>query len=261
MNINSKSDCEMLIDRIHRTLQAQKPSVIKRIQKQPSKFHGDDRYIFGGLCRAIFSIQAVYSDIERNLAEIKSSLFDYDIVKVANLSDAGITGLYERKFKPLKIKARFLKKELIWIRDDAKKFQNIQQEHDSVWKFIKQCIKDNGQDSLMECFIKTRGQFKLNGVRLPVCCEFFNNVGIDEFKPDEHATRFFKRIGVAKSDRPKEIRMAGITIAETLGKPRKYVDSYIWNFCAEGRGEICTKDNPKCHLCRLKIEKPVLCRG
>jgi hypothetical protein len=108
---------------------------------------------------------------------------------------------------------------------------------------------------------------------LAICCEFFNNIGIDEFKPDEHAIIVLVSIRVAgnkskgpeeireegavKKESDKDIRKIGIKIAETLGKPRKYVDSLLWNF---GRS-ICTTRNPTCNSCRLKIEEPPFCQG
>lgn len=121
-------------------------------------------------------------------------------------------------------------------------------------------------DKLIGCFIDPNSDFKLSGVGLATCCEFFNNIGIDEFKPDTHTVSFLNRIDLNRSSvrisrRPDLIRKVGITISETLGKPRKYVDGHIWCFCAEGEGEICTEDDPKCDLCQLKIQEPQLCLG
>lgn len=164
-----------------------------------------------------------------------------------------------------------MESELISIRDNAKVFQKIQQHYGSVWRFINQfsirdklgylIIDKDKEDYLFNCFVKQDGQFKLSRVRLAICCEFFKNIGIDEFKPDVHAIRFFRRIGVAKSERRKDIRRIGITIAKTLEKPRRYVDSSIWRLCAEDEGEICTAQRPKCHLCKLKIDPPHFASG
>ena len=198
VNINSKSDCEMLIGRIRGTLQATNPVLLSTIRVVSSQFHKDDRYIFEQLCKAILSIQAVFGDIQSNLPKIKGILFNYNISQVASLSDNDITKMYNNNFRPLNIRARFLKKELTCIRNNAMTFGDIQQKSGSVWEFIEQCIKDKGQDGLMKSFIGRGSQFKLDGVGLAVCCEFFNNIGIDEFKPDTHTSRFFKRIGVAK---------------------------------------------------------------
>ena len=74
VNINSKSDCEMLIDRIRGTLQSTNPVLLSAIKVASSQFHKDDRYIFEQLCKAILSIQAVYGDIQRNLPKIKDIL-------------------------------------------------------------------------------------------------------------------------------------------------------------------------------------------
>jgi hypothetical protein len=174
--------------------------------------------------------------------------------------------------------------KLLWIRDNAKIFLQIQKRHGSVWHFIETnlgasafnhthgCYIHPKDDYLLKCFSK--GAFKLNGVRLAICCEFFNNTGVDEFKPDVHTISFLNRVNLDRtkarvSRMPDDTRAIGITIAETLQKPRRFVDSYIWRFCAEGKGkgegegegEICTEDDPKCHLCELKTRQPQLCQG
>jgi endonuclease III len=114
---------------------------------------------------------------------------------------------------------------------------------------------------LIDQFISNRYPYKLAGVGLPICCEFFKTIGIDEFKPDVHTTRFFGRIGLVNSAKPKpsEIRDIGIKIAATLGKPRTNIDSLIWNFCADKRAMICTAENPKCAICDLRNIQPPIC--
>jgi hypothetical protein len=102
-------------------------------------------------------------------------------------------------------------------------------------------------------------------VGLGTCCEFFKNIGIDEFKPDVHTISFLNRINIDRtkakvSRNPIDVREIGITVAQTLLKPRAFVDSLIWCLCADYEGEICTENDPKCYLCKLKDE-PELCLG
>ncbi len=278
MNINilSKPDCEMLIDRIRDTLQVEKPKVLKNIRTSPSDFRGDDNYIFKGLCRAILTRQANWASVKKILPALKVSLFNYNVNSVAALTDSDIGKLFAQ-YKS-KVKARFLEDELLAIRNNARVFQQIMSTHGSVCTLIKSYLPAAAYDPLCKCYVRPadaplikcftdpNSPFKLRSVGLATCCEFFNNIGIDEFKPDTHTIAFLNRINlnraqVRASRKPEDIRKTGITIAEALGKPRKYVDSYIWHFCAEDEGEICTGDDPKCYLCKLKTDKPEYCKG
>ena len=268
INIYSKHDCEKLIDRIQRTLLAQGYN-LKRIQVAPKPFAANDQYIFEGLCAAILTRQATWSSVLTILPTLKSDLFGYNIGKVATLSDMYISSLYS-KYRST-VKARFLKEELFFARANAVKFQRIMQNYGSVWSFIQMHLSSQSYDSigkyylrpddrkLRAFFVNGSSEFKLSGVGPGICSEFFNNIGIDEFKPDVHTIRFLNRIGVVNSQSQEASRKVGITIAHTLGKPRKYVDGEMWSFCAEGEGRICTEKNPQCQLCKLKLEEPVLC--
>ena len=151
----------------------------------------------------------------------------------------------------------------------------IQTTHGSVWRFLETnlggtpfnhahgCYIHPNDNRLIKYLTSPSSRYKLSGVGLAICCEFFNNIGIDEFKPDRHTIRFLNRIGILSSESPEEARRVGITIAQTLERPRKYVDSHIWVFCADGEGEICTqnKRKRKCNLCQLKNVQPQLCSG
>jgi hypothetical protein len=168
-------------------------------------------------------------------------------------------------------------RKLKWIRDSAKVFQKISKETGApVWQFVKnnldqnqydhshQCYVQPNDDSLKRCFIDGGSKSKLPGVGPAICDEFFNSIGIDEFKPDGHTINFLSRInlaGAVRTRKPNRIRDIGIQMARSLSEPRKYVDSHIWHYCAETEGEICTENDPQCNVCRLEIDEPQLCKG
>ena len=275
INVVSKANCAELIKRIHQTLSSN-GYTLSRIPVKPEVFPNNDISIFEGLCEAILTRQASFASVVKILPALKNDLYQYNIGPVASMSDNTINHLYY-KYKS-GVQARFLKKELISIRDNAEVFQSIIKKHGSVRGFITSylsgkyyntsmnCYIQPNDEKLIDCFINPKSVFKLSEVALAICCEFFNNIGIDEFKPDGHTIRFLNRINLNKtlvriSRRPELVRKVGITISVTLGEPRKYVDSHIWCFCAEGEGEICTEDDPKCDLCQLKIQEPQLCQG
>jgi hypothetical protein len=270
INIHSKSDCRELINRIRETLSAVKPHVLGNITSYPLHFLRNDDAIFGSLTPAILSNGTKYHLLEPHLPAIERILSNYDIALIAGLSNSDINELYLHHIKPLKIpsKRKWVTK-LLWIGNNAKTLLDIQKQHGSVWHFIETNLAGSLFNNTHDCYIHpndayllrcfSAGKFKLEGVGYAICCEFFNGIGIDEFKPDRHTIRFLNRVGIVKSQSPNEVRKAGITIAQTLGQPRKFVDSHIWEFCADGKGEICTEKNPKCHLCKLNTEEPRLC--
>lgn len=270
VNLASASYCQELMARIQQTLSA-KGYEMSRIQGAPAPFPPNDTDVFKGLSIAILTRQASWASVVKILPDLKDSLSNYNVGTVAALTDSYIEGLYAQ-YKS-RVKARFLKDELFAIRDNATVFQEIMSKHGSVCTFIKsylpaaaydpsrKCYIQPADDPLIKCFTDPNSAFKLRGVGLAICCEFFNNIGIDEFKPDVHTTRFLDRTKVIASAKPAETRKAGIAMAETLRVPRKYVDSHIWVFCAEGEGEVCTENNPECNSCWLKVKQPQFCQG
>jgi 3-methyladenine DNA glycosylase Tag len=283
IDIRSKSDCEEVIRRIVGTLSKSGFS-LSTIQQNPSPFLQDDTYIFDGLCKAVLSAQADWDSVEPKLPAIRKAMSNYNIAIVANLPDRTVEHLYKGGIERLNIRARFLRQELFYIRDNAKTFLKIRQLHGSVWQFMMKSLNKReydeskgfylrpNDDDLIRHFTKSGGGLKLCGVGLAICCEFFNNVGIDELKPDGNIITVLVSIGVVgkkskgpkdirqkgaiEREDPKDVRRRGLAIAETLAKPRKYVDRLLWNF---GR-EICTKE-AKCCSCFLRQEVPALCVG
>lgn len=242
----------------------------------------DDAHIFQWLPPAILSSGTKYHLLEPHLPSIRRMLFNYNIAQIANLSDGAIEKLYLSQMKPLRIPSRPLPRpkppwtRLMWVRNNADKFQQIQHQYGSVWHFMETnlsktvfngahgCYIHPNDDWLLKCF--SQGRFKLDGVGPAICCEFFNNIGIDEFKPDVHTTRLLNRIRLDRTQvrvslRQDDVRRIGIIIAQTLRKPRACVDSHMWVFCADDKGEVCTEDNPKCRSCWLRIKDPILCDG
>jgi len=264
MEHKSQEYYQELFNRVYSTLQKSGFDVKNNLFQLPDFNKLTDVDIFEGLCRAIFSIQAVWNNYEKNFEQINKLLFHYDFKKISDLSDDEIESIYS-KIKTLKIRDRFLSKKLYDFRNNAKIFLKIVNKFGSVHKFIEQ-YSDNKEKLIIQ-FTKPTSEYKLSRVGLAICSEFFKNIGIDDFKPDLHMNRFFARIGLIDNPTfkttPKidlEIRKIGIEFANKIGKPAHYVDYVLWLFCADGKGEICSS-KPKCHNCELYTKEPKLCRG
>jgi thermostable 8-oxoguanine DNA glycosylase len=278
MDIKSRADCRTLIRRIHETLEVERPELttrIDRIAKEPSHLLDNDARIFEKLSIAILAGNTTYDDLKDNLPEIGRAFLDWDIEEIARLSNPAINGLYRDKIGQLNIctgdTPEKTESKLRWIRDDAHVFRNIQERHGSVWEFIGGLFSTEGQEALIQSFAYGSGKYpiKLRGVGLATCCEFLKGIGFDEFKPDRHAIRFFRRIRLMEnsggmSGTDERARAIGITIANNIAseeilQPRKYVDALVWNLCAAKRGQICAKYAAKKLQCRLYTDTPRLC--
>jgi hypothetical protein len=94
-------------------------------------------------------------------------------------------------------------------------------------------------------------------IREPLVWEYLRNVGIDGAKPDIHLRRFFGSDRMAKS----KISPASIydvlcqieELSKETGFTQTEIDDLIWRFCADGYGEICTK-NPICQECVVRYK-------
>jgi len=226
----------------------------------------DDRTIFEGLCKAIFTAQAKWESYERNLDRIDELLFHYDFNKIENLTDDEIKKIHKEMIE-MKVRDWLLHGKLKYFRENARIFTNLLGKRTSMHEFLKKELSD--KEMLIKKLTTNGSRYKLSGVGLPICCEFFKNIGVDDFKPDVHMVYLFSRLGVAEIKNPKaptvkelySIRVAGMDIAKSNNEPFRVVDNVLWFFCAEGKAEICTTNSPKCSRCRLRIEEPAMCSG
>ena len=283
INVHSRDDCQELIDRIRGTLADVRPGALTDIRNYPGPFIQNDADIFGWLPPAILSSGTKYYLLAPHLPAIRRILLNYNIVGIANLSDNDIDSNLLPQIQQLRIPSKIkIQTKLRWIRDSAKTFMQIQMSHAHVWQFLETELGESRFNHTRGCYIHPNDDrlirdltapgsgHKLRGVGLAICCEFFNNIGLDEFKPDVHTISLLNRINLDRSPsigkvdvsrKPASVRSIGITIAQTLDKARAYVDSLMWVFCAEGEGDVCTEDDPKCESCWLKAKESAFCKG
>ena len=273
IDVRSSSDCEALVERIQQTL-ATNGYCTSNLPRTPKPFPTDDNRVLEQLSEAILSIQSKWHRIRGILPALKRELLDYHVHRVAGLGDSYVHSLFTK----YRGSVRFEKK-LFAIRDNAEVFVRIASttHQQSVCHFIKSRLPSESYDTSCSCYIRPaddnllysfthpKSDFRLHQVQLATCCEFFKNIGIDEFKPDAHTMSFLNRVNIDRakakvSRNPVDVRQVGITIAQTLPQPRAFVDMLMWCLCAEREGEICTENDPKCHLCKLK-DHPQLCIG
>ncbi len=117
--------------------------------------------LFESLAEAVLLAEA---GMEELLPEVKEQLFDYDIYLTSFLSDdeIGEIAKYLAGNGKGKISEGALKPRLLAIRDHARVFVRIAEEHNSVRAFIDRIIESGGRDKLKKTF--SGGEFHLKGV-------------------------------------------------------------------------------------------------
>ena len=262
----SKESYKELFKRVCSTLKDSGYEMKDVVYPFPDFNEMNDRSIFEGLCKAIYTAQAKWESYEKNFDRIDPLLFNYDFKKIANLTDEEITKIHKEMIE-MKVRDWLLHGKLKYFRENSRVFTNLLKKKTSMHEFLRKELSD--KEMLIKKLTSNGSHYKLSGVGLPICCEFFKNIGLDDFKPDVHMIYLFSRLGVAKIKKPKaptlkelySVRATGMDIAESNNEPFHVVDNVLWFFCAEGKAEICTTDNPKCFKCSLRIEKPVMCNG
>jgi len=255
------------LERICKTMDESGYDWKSKIYSLPNFEDFDDRAIFEGLCFAILTIQAVWNTYESKMDKLKQITKNFDVDFFAKLNAQELDEIYQRLKSEIQPRDRFLKRKLNAMRFNAHRFLEVQKRHGSFKAFVGNEIVD--KESLISKLIRQDSEYKLKLVGLAICCEFFKNMGIDEFKPDIHMARLFSRtelLSYAFNKSPPQVairqtREIGWDFARKVGKKATEIDSILWQFCAEKKAEICTAQNPKCTQCRLSNTEPRFCKG
>lgn len=96
----------------------------------------------------------------------------------------------------------------------------------------------------------SEGTLKLKGVAITLAFEFLKNVGVDCAKPDVHLHRLMERWHLPCFNE-WEIQDSMQKVAKDNGLLVSQAASIMWQFCATGYFEVCTKE-PHCSICPVK---------
>ncbi len=163
------------------------------------------------------------------------------------------------------------------IQDLLLKFQGVKQvsenqymaicpAHDDHSPSLSIGLSKDGKQILLNCFAGCKAEDVLNSVGLRLKDLYDNdgrnetnlkNVGYDIAKPDRHIRRILGRNILDCSEHENAPVYEAIdivaAIARQLNRPAAEVDYILWAYCAKNYGEICTKNNPHCDRCVVKI--------
>lgn len=134
------------------------------------------------------------------------------------------------------------------------KLISLEQEYGSIDSYYQKFIdKDNTLKTLVKQLADPQSEDKLAEMAEALVAEYLKNVGCDIAKPDRHIRRILgsKILGCSECEEVPVYEAFDIVtkIAQEMNRSVAEVDYIIWSYCADGYGEICTVNKPKCDKC------------
>ena len=126
---------------------------------------------------------------------------------------------------------------------------------DAFYTRLSKC--DATYKTLIHSLSDSESEYKLTQMGIPLVAEYLRNVGYDIAKPDRHIQRILGRDILGLSEHKivplDECFDIVFALAQATNRNVAEVDYILWAYCSKGYGEICTKNNPKCDDCTIKM--------
>ena len=187
-----------------------------------------------------------WKKIKRNLANIDNIFcrFDKEKLKLKSSEDliAEITEIKCNNPYTTKNQMRSLKVNI-------ETFERIEKDFSGIEKFIT-C---HSPINAIKLLADSNSTYKLKYSGVALVCEYLRNMGIDIVKPDVHLKRILAtdRLNIVSSKSDYAVIEKCKQLSSEIGISQIKMDYLLWNYCAKGYGEICTK-KPKCEKCVIK---------
>lgn len=196
-----------------------------------------------GLIWSLLSNQRPWKGISDNKDNIRKIFHNFDYNYIMNENPE----IFIDRLMEIKCGNRAIKKQMYSLKYNIEIFLEIVKAYGSMDNFVISDFPYNIAKKI------SNGKYKLKQIGFPLAMEYLRNVGIDTVKPDVHICRILgkKRLALSQYDIAKEREAADIikNIADEVGLTSSEVDYILWQFCASGYAEICTKI-PKCEICK-----------
>lgn len=143
------------------------------------------------------------------------------------------------------------------VSQNITKLISLEQEYGSIDFYYQKFVdKDNTLKILVKQLADPQSEDKLAEMAEALVAEYLKNVGYDIAKPDRHIRRILgsKILGCSECEEVPVYEAFDIVteIAQEMNRSVAEVDYIIWSYCADGYGEICTVNKPKCDKCVAK---------
>lgn len=140
------------------------------------------------------------------------------------------------------------------IHTNIKKLIGFQEKSGSVDAYYQQFIeKDSTYQSLITNLAGPASKDKFAEMGEALTAEYLRNVGYDMSKPDRHICRILGSNHLGCSDFEVVPVFEAMEIVNQIAviceRRAAEVDYILWSYCANGYGEICTAQKPKCRVC------------
>lgn len=141
------------------------------------------------------------------------------------------------------------KNQMRSLKANIETFEKIEKDFSSIDNFIT-C---HSPKDAIKLLADTNSTYKLKYAGVALVAEYLRNMGIDVVKPDVHIKRILApdRLNLVSSKSDYAVIEKCKQISEQAGISQIKMDSLLWNYCAKGYGEVCTK-KPKCEMCVIR---------
>lgn len=164
----------------------------------------------------------------------------------------------ESEIRNLHYSCRFLHRQIeALISTNIPKLLTFEKQGGSVDNYYHGMIGDSRKlGTLVRALSKQGSHDKMKQMDAALVSEYLRNVGYDLPKPDRHIRRILGSQCLACSEQEtvpeSEVFDIITAIFQRLNRSAAEVDYILWAYCADGYGEICKKDNPKCGQCTAR---------
>ncbi len=162
------------------------------------------------------------------------------------------------KIKELHCASQYPLKQMTALLDEnIEQLLFFEKEYGSIDNFYQHFIKaDPLLNTLVLVLSEKNSKYHYSQMGEALTAEYLRNVGYDISKPDRHIRRILgsNYLGCSESEIVPIYEAFDIVaeVAAELNKPVAEVDYIIWSYCANGYGEVCTLNKPKCDICAAK---------
>lgn len=141
------------------------------------------------------------------------------------------------------------KNQMRSLKANIETFEKIEQEYESIEKFITHSVPSN----IIKLLADNNSTYKLKYAGVALVCEYLRNVGIDIIKPDVHIKRIAsaERLNLVTAKNDYMIIDEFQKLANEIGISPVKMDYLLWNYCSKGFAEVCSA-TPKCNICVIK---------
>lgn len=191
-------------------------------------------------------------DIETGRVLLIDEIFyQYDIDTLLNTDPMYLV----ERVKQHKLGTQYIKNQMVaLIGTNIGKMLSLEKEYGSIDNFYQNFIDTDPTLKTLVKVLSAEGKpHKYIQMGEALTAEYLKNVGYDIAKPDRHIRRILGSnvLGCSDSEIAPIYEAFDLVaeIARATGKRIAEVDYILWSYCANGYGEICTVNKPKCDIC------------